>query len=170
MDLLGKPRKDTLASESHVLGSRDKVLGRNLTTGSGAKSIESGLFSSFPRLLDDDSDEDDNYVSPATSRRGNAPDQLRMDAQRVKFRVRTFFQEVDEGKQTGVESLADLMAGAVGKQDGHIRGVMSDGFDPDELRLLDEQTKKEIRRFLPRPKLDWNRHVFRCFLGFGDES
>ena len=111
MDLLGKPTKDTLASESHALGSRDRVLGRNLTTGSGAKSIESGLFSSFPRLLDDDSDEDDNYVSSATSRRGNGPGQLRMDAQRV----RTCFQEVGEGKQARVESLVDHMGGAIRK-------------------------------------------------------
>ena len=99
-------------------------------------------------------------MSSATSRRGNAPDQLRMDAQRV----RTFFQEVDEGKQAGVASLADLMGGAVGKQDGRIRGVMSDGFHPNELRLLDEQTKKEIRRYLPHPKLEpnfLNWHVFR---------
>ena len=54
--------------------------------------------------------------------------------------------------------------GALGKQDGRIRGVMSDGFDPNELRLLDEQTKKDIRRFLPRPKLEptfLNWHVFR---------
>ena len=114
MNLFGKPRKDALASESHVLGSREQVLGRNLTTGSGAKSIESGLFSSFPRLLDDDSDEDDNYVSSAISRRGNAPDQLRMDAQGVRI----FFQEVDEGKQAGMESLAYRTGVAVREQDG----------------------------------------------------
>ena len=143
-----------------MLGSRDQVLGRNLTTGSGAKSIESGLLSSFPRLLVDDSDEDDNYVSSATSPHGNAPYQLRLHFQRL----RTFFQEVDEGKQAGVESLADLMGGAVRKHDGRIRGVMGDCFDPNELRLLDEQNKKDIRHFSHRRKLEPNFpnwHVFR---------
>ena len=114
--------------------------------------------------FDDDSNASDvgeaSFPSLSHQRKDSAHDQLRKDAQKI----RSFFNSVHEGRHVEVDQLADLMGDTVGKREGRVRGVLRDHFAPSELRLLDEQAKKEIRRFLPRPKLDavfLNWHVFR---------
>ena len=113
-----------------------------------------------------DDDTNDSEVGEASlpslshQRKDTAHDHLRKDAQKV----RSFFSSVDEGKHVEVDQLADLMGDTVAKGERRVQGVFSDQFDPIELGLLDEQTKKEIRRFWPRPTLDadfLNWQVFR---------
>ena len=158
--LLGKSTKHSQSVDGAPSRVTRSSIGGLSPFGLQGKTKSSG-FNAFS--FDDDSNASEvgeaSFPSLSHQRKDTAHDQLRKDAQKV----RSFFSSVDEGKHVEVDQLADLMGDTVGKREGRVRGVLSDQFDPNELRLLDEQAKKEIRRFLPRPKLDadvLNWHVF----------